>query len=72
MNVYELTREQLTELKGNYLIDLANEGSFAEVVGTDYDFPSWWDMANADEIVPDDVIYEQYGGVEFVEEDFSS
>lgn len=72
MNVYELTREQLTELKGNYLIDLANEGSFAEVVGVDYDFPSWGDMANADEIVPDDVIYEQYGGVEFVEEDFSS
>lgn len=70
MNVRELTREQLTELKGNYLIDLANEGRFAEAPGVDYDFPSWGDMANADEIVPDEVIFEEYGGTEFTEEDF--
>ena len=70
MTIHELNRDQLSELKANYLVELANEGTFAEVVGVDYDAPSWGDMANADEIVPDDVIFEQYAGTEFSEDDF--
>lgn len=70
MDVRDLSREQLVELKERYLTQLADEGTFAEVLGVDYDAPSYWDMANADEIVPDDVIYRQYEGVDFVKDDF--
>jgi hypothetical protein len=70
MDVLQLSREQIVELKGNYLMQLADEGTFAEVLGADYDAPSYWDMANADEIVPDDVIFKNYDGVNFVNDDF--
>lgn len=70
MNVTELSREQLTELKCNYLEQLADEGSFAEVLDVDYNEPSCWDLANADEIVPDDVIFKNYEDVCFVNDDF--
>ena len=70
MNVTELSREQLTELKCNYLEQLADEGSFAEVLDVDYNEPSYSDLANADEIVPDDVIFWNYEGVCFVNDDF--
>lgn len=49
---------------------LADEGTFAEVMDVDYDAPSYGDLANADEIVPDDVIGREYEGVCFVEDDF--
>lgn len=70
MDVRDLSREQLTELKGNYLTQLADEGKFAEVMNVDYDAPSYWDMANADNIVPDDVIFRVYEGIHFVHDDF--
>ena len=70
MNVTELTREQLTELKCNYLEQLADEGTFAEVLDVDYNEPSFSDLANADEIVPDCVIFKNYEGVCFVNDDF--
>ena len=70
MDVLELSREQLVELKQNYLEKLADEGSFAEVLDVDYDEPSYSDLANADEIVPDDVIFKNYEGVCFVNDDF--
>ena len=71
MDVRDLNREQLTRLKCHYMAELVNEGTFAEVVGRDYDEPSYYDMAYADEIVPDDVIFDHYEGCDFVEEDFS-
>ena len=71
MNVRDLTRAQLVELKQNYMYELADSGDFAEIMGVDYNEPSVGDLANADEIVPDDVIFENYGGIDFVEEDFS-
>lgn len=71
MNVFELNREQLIQLKQNYLVQLADEGLFAEMFGVDYDAPSWGDMANADELVPDDVIFEHYRDSRFVTDDFS-
>ena len=70
MLVTDLNRDQLTELKSNYLVQLADEGRFAEVGGVDYDYPDWDDMAHADEIVPDDVIFRQYEGIDFVPDDF--
>lgn len=70
MDVYQLSREQLTELKQNYLAQLADEGTYAEILGVGYDFPSWYDCANADEIVPDDTVFRTYEGVLFVNDDF--
>ena len=70
MDVTELNRSQLESLKCDYMIRLADEGSFAEVVGRDYDYPAWGDLSDADEIVPDDVVFREFEGVDFVEEDF--
>ena len=70
MDVHELSRDQLTELKEHYLCRLADQGSFAEVVGRDYDFPSWWDMANANDIVPDDCVFREFEDIDFCKEDF--
>lgn len=72
MRIDELTREQLIELKQRYLTMLAEEGDYAEIVGVDYNEPSYWDLAHADEIVPDDVLYRNYEACDFVEEDFST
>ena len=70
MNVRDLSREQMLELKQRYLTQLADEGSYAEILDCDYDEPSYWDLAHADEIVPDDVVYRAYEGVYFVPDDF--
>jgi len=56
MNVKELNREQLIILKGRYL-DKDEDISYGE-------------LAAADELVLDETIFEEYDGVEFVEEDF--
>lgn len=70
MTIKDLSKDQLHELKECYLMKLADEGTFAEVMGVDYDAPSYGDLADADEIVPDDVIEREYEGVCFVEDDF--
>ena len=70
MKVTVVNREQLTFLKQAYMTQLADEGTFAEMFGVDYDEPSWGDLARADELVPDDVIFDHYKGTDFVEEDF--
>jgi hypothetical protein len=70
MEVRELSKDQMLELKQNYLTKLADEGTFAEVMDVDYNEPSYWDLANADDIVPDDVIFREYDGVCFVTDDF--
>lgn len=70
MTVSELTRDQLIQLKQDYMIQLADCGEFAEVMGVDYDEPSYGDLADADELIPDDVIFEHYEGINFDEDDF--
>jgi len=70
MDVHELNGDQMLELKQRYLEKLADEGSYAEILDVDYDEPSYWDLAHADEIVPDDVIFEEYDGTYFVTDDF--
>lgn len=70
MTVHELNRDQLIQLKQNYLCQLADEGCYAEVRGVDYDCPSYGDLMLADEIVPDEFIFAEYNMTNFVEEDF--
>ena len=70
MTYDELTYDQKNCLAGAYLCKLADEGTFAKVMGVDYDAPSWGDMADALEIVPDDVMRREYGGMVFGEDDF--
>ena len=70
MDVTELNRNQIIELKERYLMMLADEGNYADVLNVDYDEPSYSDLANADDIVPDDVVFRQYEDVCFVPEDF--
>lgn len=60
MNVTELNRDQLIELKQSYLCQLNDCGEHEEVVEVSYD-----ELANAD-----DVIFEHYQGVIFSEDDF--
>lgn len=56
MTVNELTRGQLIELKQSMLCE--------------WDSTSYEDLARADKIVPDNAVFEQYGGTNFVPEDF--
>lgn len=71
MSIYELSRDQIAELKANYLVELANEGAFSEALGTDYGEPTQGDLMEADRIVPDEVVFGVFAGTEFSEEDFS-
>ena len=57
MSVYELNREQLHELKVDYL--LMKQESV-----------SWGELADADSLVSDETIYEEHAGTEFVPDDF--
>lgn len=70
MNVRDLNREQIIELKERYLVMLADEGNYASVLNVDYDEPSQHDLANADDIVPDDIIFTHYEDTDFAPDDF--
>lgn len=70
MTLQELSKDQLHELKERYLMELADEGTFAEVLGVDYDEPSYEDLSNADDIVPDDVMFREYDGIDLLSDDF--
>ena len=59
MKVTELTREQLIQLKQQYLMDT-------------HETVNWGELAEADGLVTDETIFEYYGGTEFVEEDFTN
>lgn len=57
MNTHELNRDQMTELKGNYLCETQEN-------------VSWGELADADEIVSDQTIHEYYAGTDFSDDDF--
>lgn len=80
MTFDELTNDQKSEAKGAYLIRLAEKGIF---IGTmrkwhpdkyagesDERDPSYGEMADADELVPDEVMRQDW--VDYREDDFSS
>lgn len=56
--VFELTREELTEVKTRYYCETN-------------DNVSWGEIANIDEIVTDEEIFEEYSEYFFVDDDFS-
>lgn len=61
MTVYELNRDQLSQVKVNYYTN-------------DLDEPngplSYGDLIDIDNIVSDDEVYDAYAGVVFTEDDF--
>lgn len=71
MTVHELTPEQFAELKQAHLYVYAQDDAYAEHFQCDHHEPSYWDLAHADELVPDKEIFEYYGSTSFVPEDFS-
>ncbi len=71
MNYDELNDDQKLQVAGGYLCRLADEGVYAEVMGVDWDAPSYEELADALQLVPEDVLRSEYEGVEFVEDDFS-
>lgn len=58
MDVRELNREQLIQLKQNLLCEREPNVSYGE-------------LAAADELITDAEVFEQYAGTSFVEEDFT-
>lgn len=67
MNVTELSREQLVELKQYYICD--KREIECEESGEKYSTPSYSELVLSKNI-PDDVIFEYYEGVIFSEDDF--
>ena len=61
MSARELNREQLVELKGNYI----DECNSKRGEGTSY-----YELCNADEIVSDEEIFEAFENYEFCNDDF--
>lgn len=59
MTVYELNRDQFSELKEAFLAQHLDE-----------EFISYGLLADADEIIPDETIFEAYEGTIFTEDDF--
>ena len=57
MSIKELTREQLIELKQKYYTERNENVSYGE-------------LADIDNLVSDNEIFEEYGDITFVEEDF--
>ena len=58
--VLDCTRDQL----------IADVGEYESATGFDRSEPSWDDLAAADEIVPDDVIFDHFDGYVFTDDDF--
>lgn len=63
MTVYELNRDQLTELKQNYYTQLLDERG---------ESPSQYELANIDDYVSDETIYKYYEDTYFSADDFFS
>ena len=57
MTVYDLNRDQLIQLKQNYLTQTQRDISYSE-------------LADADDLISDLFIFEYYDGVDFTPEDF--
>ena len=57
MSVYELSKNQLIELKQNYLCEVQKNVSYGE-------------LCDADNIISDEEIFQAYGCTDFSSEDF--
>lgn len=63
MNVRELKKEQLQELKMHYYDEILRDNEDRSI--------SYGEMANIDEIVSDERIFNEYSGYMFSDDDFS-
>ncbi|MGN1217957.1 MAG: hypothetical protein ACI4TD_08270 [Phocaeicola sp.] len=61
MTVQELNRDQLIEIKESMLV---------ERMDAEGDWPSWDEIANADSLVSDEDVFEEYANTVFTEADF--
>ena len=57
MTVKELNRDQMVQLKQDYLVEIRGDVSYGE-------------LADADELVTDAQVFDRYAGVDFVPDDF--
>ena len=64
MTVQELNREQYKQLCQAYITEFWSD--FEEGTSS----PSYYDLACADELVDENIIYNYYDGIDFAEEDF--
>lgn len=64
MTVQELNQEQYKELCQRYITEFWTD------LEDETTSPSYNDLAHADELVAEDVIYRYYAGINFTEEDF--
>ena len=64
MTVQELNQEQYKELCQRYITEFWFDGEHGTTS------PSYEDLACADELVSEDVIYRHYDGINFTEDDF--
>ena len=62
LTVYDLSPEQMIELKQTYLTQMFEE--------TEEESLSWNELARADEIVDDSLIFDAYAGTVFSNDDF--
>ncbi len=62
MTVHDLNSDQLSQLKQNML---------CERMDAHGESPSWGELADADNIISDAEVKDQYSGVDFVPDDFS-
>lgn len=65
MTVRELNPAQYKELCQDYITRFWADDEH------DTTEPSWYDLACADEIVAEDIIYKYYDGIEFTDDDFT-
>jgi len=70
MTYDELTPDQRLQVKQRYMMKLADEGNFVQVMygSMEERGPSYWELADADRLVPDDVVQD---GTMYTEEDFA-
>lgn len=61
MTTYDLSQNQMIQLKGDYLCDIMNERG---------EQPTWGELAFADQLVDDEVIHDYYAGTIFSDDDF--
>ena len=62
LTVYDLNPDQMLELKQAYLTQMFEE--------TEEESPSWDELARADEIVDDQLIFDAYANTVFSNDDF--
>lgn len=63
MSVEELNRDQLIQLKQNMLM---------ERMDAERETPSWGELAEADSLITDEEVQQEYAGTDFVTDDFLS